>query len=342
MFLSKNTIFVFLCLFGILFQGKTENIDGTIEFSDGTKWQGKIQFPKIFKVHDKNQLQSISSEKIQEIQFSVEKKEMTQAFWFPEPGKPTQEKSGSPYPVIHLRSFFVFWDGSQKQGHLYTTVLYLTKEEQTKKLILFYKMRGKEKENWESVVYPKKIIIGKTKPTDVLQSSHSIEKTYLPCDVCLVSKQNFARCMLKQTEENFSVPEEYQQEGFFLAIQKQNRILVQWEKKGDKKTTILVQSAIPFVSDFFDDKKLLEVFQSKEDTIYSLMLLQRKSKTTLDAEKKYPWRMEIWRWKYDLDENRLMLASRQYFFRGILSKNEEAPCIQIEEDLLKKSFKEKP
>ncbi len=317
-----------------------EELYASIRFSNGTLWEGEIQLPVSFRIYEGKRLHAIPSKEIQEIEFSIEKKEMLQGFFFPEPGKPAQEKRGSFYPVLHLKASLAFWNGEKKQGHLYTAVLYLTREQKTEKLVLFYKMRGKEGEKFTDFVYPEKISIRKGKPDTSLAPEIRIRKEFFDSQICIISRQNLIRFSPESYRENFSIPMEHHQEGFFLAIQKQNQIFIEWPQKKEKKVILLVQDAIPLVQDFFDAKKLLDAWQSDENTIYSLMLLQRKAQTTLNSAKKYPWRLEIWRWKYDIEENRIMLAARQYFFRGILSDKEEPPDIHQQGSTTEKSFKE--
>ena len=337
MFTILFVFFFFLC------DLVSENLYGIIEFSDKTIFHGEIKLPASIRLHGKKQLQTIDSQEIQEIRFSMEKQEMLQAFWFPEPGKPDKEKSGNLYPVIYLGATISLLSGEKREGHLYTTVLYLTQEDKTKKLVLFYKMRGKEGESFENIVYPQKIVFQKTKPAVSSQISVSVSKAFLSSQISLITRPDFVRFSPEIDKGKFWIPLEHKKEGFFLAIYKHNQIFIQWPFPEDKPNMALVQTSLAFVQDFFDQNKLLSVWQSKEDTIYSLMLLQRKAKTTYNAKRKYPWRLEIWRWKYDVEEKRLMLAAREYFFRGILSEKEEPPVILLQESLTeKKSFKEEP
>jgi hypothetical protein len=63
--------------------------------------------------------------------------------------------------------------------------------------------------------------------------------------------------------------------------------------------------------------------------VYSAMMLVRRGPTTLDAEKSQPWRCEVWHWKYDEDEKKLLLAGRGYFFRGIIGRGEQPPAVKL-------------
>jgi hypothetical protein len=86
--------------------------------------------------------------------------------------------------------------------------------------------------------------------------------------------------------------------------------------------------------DFFDGKELLGVWHDEvAGNLYSLMLLHRKGGTTLGGAKSQPWRVSVWRWKYDPETNQLMLAGRGDLFRGIIGHGDALPAVKTSEKL---------
>jgi len=59
------------------------------------------------------------------------------------------------------------------------------------------------------------------------------------------------------------------------------------------------------------------------------MLLSRQGKTTLHKKASQPWRLEIWRWNYDAENQQLLLAGKGYLFRGIDPRNSVIPEISL-------------
>jgi hypothetical protein len=122
--------------------------------------------------------------------------------------------------------------------------------------------------------------------------------------------------------------------GFFLAVKTGDRLVVGWPKAAESNFTALVQAALPESEDFFDVRRLLGVFHDEQNAaLYSLMLSARKGNTTLAETRSQPWRLEIYRWKLDDDGQRVMLAGKGYFFRGIGAKNEPVPTVELSDKL---------
>jgi hypothetical protein len=87
------------------------------------------------------------------------------------------------------------------------------------------------------------------------------------------------------------------------------------------------------VRDFFDGRKLLGVWRDEATgELYTLAMLTRQGQTSLDAERSQPWRLEVFRWKEGEDQ-RLLLAGRGFFFRGILAKGVPPPPVRLSKEL---------
>jgi hypothetical protein len=92
-----------------------------------------------------------------------------------------------------------------------------------------------------------------------------------------------------------------------------------------------VSNALPLVTDFFDRRTLLAVYQDPaEDDVYSLALLTREGTTTLPGARAQPWQLVVWRWKREGDPPRLMLAGRGFLFRGISGRADPPPAISLD------------
>jgi hypothetical protein len=120
---------------------------------------------------------------------------------------------------------------------------------------------------------------------------------------------------------------------FFLAAKHGPTLLVGWPKTTDDKIAALIRRALTNSEDFFDDRRVLGAFPEPTNSeIYSLILAARKGKTTLDQTRSQPWRLELYRWKQD-EDGRVMLAGRNYFFRGIGARDEAPAAVELSEKL---------
>ena len=115
-----------------------------------------------------------------------------------------------------------------------------------------------------------------------------------------------------------------------MAVQNETGITVGWPADHDEAMAKLVRDALPDVRDFFDVLGLHGAWRDPvTGDVYSLMLLERRGATTLNAAQSQPWRCEVWRWKFEPEEKKLMVAGRNYFFRGIIARGAHAPAVTI-------------
>jgi hypothetical protein len=123
----------------------------------------------------------------------------------------------------------------------------------------------------------------------------------------------------------------------FMAVKTPCHLSVGWPANGDTGLVARVGQSLANDEDFFDSKKLLGVCRIGDD-VYSLLMLSRKRRTTLKEDESQPWRLEIWRWK-DNGE-RMMVACRGFFFRGIIAKQEEPPTVVLSPEIWATGFRD--
>jgi hypothetical protein len=134
-------------------------------------------------------------------------------------------------------------------------------------------------------------------------------------------------------------------EDFYLAVRKDGKYHVGWPASRDEKLFALARDHIERQRDFYNDKKLLGVMKSKDGReVLTLVNLRRRFAPTnfgdiggeWDRELGRivePWRLSIWRWKYDQANQELLLSSRGTFFRFIFLPEDPTPEAVISEEL---------
>ena len=304
---------------------------GIVQFSNGDTVAGQISLTPgaELKVIDGTTLRVLTLDKVQEIRLAPEEETLEQKWRFPVAGQTRKEKWGAPYPVRHLRATVVLGDGTVVAGHLYTTVLYVETPEKNQKVILEAKQRGLEGTTFQALVYPVSV-----KFTDAAAPTESVIRlqTGLPGTVVALTRG----ALIRLEANGDQLPSPFGAE-LFIAIQNTTGMTVGWPSSEhgqpadrDEALTKLVRAALPDVRDFFDALGLHGVWRDPATgDVYSLMLLERRGATTLNAEQSQPWRCEVWRWKYAEEEKRLMVAGRNYFFRGIVARGAPAPALTV-------------
>jgi len=304
------------------------NRTGQVQLSNGDIAEGTISLTQgsELKIYVGTTLKTLPLSLIQEILLEPEKETMERKWRFEEAGRTQKKYWGQPYPVREIRATITLADGTQFQGHLYTTVLYLEGSEQTTKIVLRAKDKGNEGQTFNDLIYPVRIaftdkaipIVGKI--TIKLAHSNATELVALTPGALL-------RIPARPTPD----AKEFQLTGLtmtnlFTAFKADSALQVTWPVNTDTGLTARVEQALNDARDFFDSKQLLGL-QRREDDIYALLMLSRRAQTSMDQEASQPWRLEIWRWKDNGD--RLMIAGRGYFFRGIIRKSEVPPVVVL-------------
>jgi len=170
-----------------------------------------------------------------------------------------------------------------------------------------------------------------------------------------VTKESLTPIPTKMTgSDDTCVVESAFGEEFYLAVRKDGKYIVGWPppatsggrpKEQDKKLFAIAHDHIQRQRDFYNSKELLGVLVSKDDReVLTLVSLRRKVAPTHFGEiggewdrelgtVVEPWRLSIWRWKYDRVNQELILSSRGTFFRIILLPKDPTPEVVISEKL---------
>jgi hypothetical protein len=277
-----------------------------------------------------------------------------------------KEYSGKPYPLRHLASTVIFNSDESRpsegrnetlQGHLYTVTVYLQTEEKTHRLVLRSSQRGEEGTTLDELVYVQRIkLLDEGKNIAAKVTVKFTDLHFGPKDaVQAVTKESLIPIPTKITESNDTcIVESAFGEDFYLAVRKDGKYIVGWPPPAtsggwpevqDKKLFALAQDHIKRQRDFYNDKNLLGVTTSEDGKeVLTLVSLRRKVAPTHFGEiggewdrelgtVVEPWRLSIWRWKYDRVNQELILSSRGTFFRIILLPKDSTPEVVISEKL---------
>ena len=305
-------------------------------------------------------VRNFTFEPIREIRIYPEKEEMRRSWKFIETTKYNEETgeadytpaakeySGRPYPLRYLAATVIFNSDESLQGHLYTATVYLKTKEKTHKLVLRSKQRGREGTSLDELVYISRIkLLDEGKNIAAKVNVKFSDMRFGPEDaVQAVTKESLTPIPTKMTEDDYTcVVESAFGEEFYLAARKDGKYIVGWPKVQDRKLFAIAQDHIKRHRDFYNDKKLLGVLALKgSNEVLTLVNLRRKVAPThfgkiggeWDRELGTvvePWRLSIWRWKYDRRNKELILSSRGTFFRVILLPENPTPEVVISEKL---------
>jgi hypothetical protein len=308
-------------------------------------------------------------EPVREIRFYPEKEEMRRSWKFIETTKynektgeadyspAAKEYTGRPYPLRYLAATVIFNSDESLQGHLYTVTVYLKAKEKTHRLVLRSKQRGGQGTTLDELVYVRRIkLLDEGKNIAAKVTVKFADMRFGPEDaVQAVTKESLTPIPTKITESNDTcVVESAFGEEFYLAVRKDRKYIVGWPppatsggrpEEQDKKLFAVAKDHIKRQRDFYNEKKLLGVTASKDGReVLTLVSLRRKVAPTHFGEiggewdrelgtVVEPWRLSIWRWKYDKANQELILSARGTFFRVILSPDDPTPEVVISEKL---------
>jgi hypothetical protein len=312
---------------------------GGVQFSNGDTLAGAISMTggAEFTLHIGDQLRTIPLAQVQEIRLVPEQEEMAQKWRFVEAGQARKQTEGKPYPLRQLRASVVLAGNQVLTGHLYTTALYVEGPENTAKVVLLAKQRGKEGESLESLVYPARVwFTDPAAPSEKgVQLKFNVSGAARFAELAALTHGGLIRLEGEKAGQanEFRLPPPYGQ-ALFLAVKTGDRITVGWPGEPNQALAELVKKTLPLAGDFFDERKVLGVYHDQPNSdLYALVLFWRKGTTTLAEQRSQPWRVGVLRWKYEPAGPRLMLAGQGYFFRGIVAKNQAVPTVELSAQL---------
>ena len=343
-------------------------LTGKISLTPGRSF--KLNIPKAGKLKTKDmvtgedvqygKVRRFTFGPVREIRFYPEKEEMRRNWKFVETTKYNEETaeadyspaakeySGQPYPLRYLAATVIFNSDESLQGHLYTATVYLKTKEKTNRLVLRSKQRGGQGTTLDELVYVRRIkLLDEGKNIAAKVNVKFSDMHFGPEDaVQAVTKESLTPIPTKITESNDTcVVESAFGEEFYLAVRKDGKYIVGWPKEQDKKLFAIAHDHIQRQRDFYNDKTLLGITTSEDGKeVLTLVSLRRKVAPTHFGEiggewdrelgtVVEPWRLSIWRWKYDRVNQELILSSRGTFFRIILLPENPTPEVVISEKL---------
>ena len=297
---------------------------------------------------------------VSEIRFHPEREEIRQNWKFIETTKYDEKTAvadftpakkefwGETYPLRYLASEVVFSSGETIAGHLYSTVLYLETEAKTIRIILRSKQRGDKGTKMDDLIYVTRIKMldaGKDIAANITVKFAGM--TFEPNDVVqAVTRDSLTPVPTERGDDpgTFIVKSAFG-EDFYLAVKKGEKCYVGWPRTQDKRLFAVAESHVKRQRDFYNDKKLLGVLKSADgrEVLTLLNLRRRFAPTNFGAiggewDKELgtivePWRLSIWRWKYDPVNQDMLLSARGTFFRLIFLPEHPTPEAEISDEL---------
>ena len=343
-------------------------LTGRIALTSGRKFKlnipeaGKLKTTDMVTGEDVQygKVRQFTFEPVSEIRFYPSREEIRQNWKFIETTKydektavadytPAQKAFwGETYPLRYLSSTVIFSSGETLEGQLYSVTIYLETEEKTHRFVLRSKQRGKKGTKLEEMVYITKIKMldeGKNIAANITVKFAGM--TFGPNDlVQAVTRDSLTPVPTERSEspDTFVVKSTFG-EDFYLAVRKDGKYHVGWPDSRDEKLFALARDHIERQRDFYNDKKLLGVMKSKDGReVLTLVNLRRRFAPTnfgdiggeWDRELGRivePWRLSIWRWRYDQANRELLLSSRGTFFRFIFLPEDPTPEAVISGEL---------
>jgi hypothetical protein len=305
-------------------------------------------------------VRNFTFEPVREIRFYPEKEEMRRSWRFIETtdyneetaeadySPAAKEYSGKPYPLRYLAATVIFNSDETLQGHLYTSTVYLKTKEKRHRVVLRSKQRGEKGISLGDLVYVSRIkLLDEGKDIAARVYVKFSDMCFGPEDaVQAVTKESLTPIPTKMTEKDDTCAVESAfGEEFYLAVRKDGKYVVGWPEEQAKDLFKVAADHIKRQRDFYNDKKLLGVTFGKDGKeVLTLVSLRRRVAPThfgkiggeWDRELGTvvePWRLSIWRWKYDRRNQELILSSRGTFFRVIFLPENPTPDVVISEKL---------
>ena len=297
---------------------------------------------------------------VSEIRFHPEREEIRQKWKFVEKTKYDEKTAvadfsparkefwGKTYPLRYLVSEVIFTSGEIIAGHLYSTVLYLETEARTIRIVLRSKQRGDEGTKMDDLIYVTRIkMLDQGKDIAANVTVKFAGMTFEPNDVVqAVTRDSLTPVPTERGDEAgaFIVKSTFG-EDFYLAVKKGEKCLVGWPRTQDRKLFALAEDHLKRQRDFYNDKKLLGVSKSADGKeVLTLVNLRRRFAPThfgsiggeWDKDLQTivePWRLSIWRWKYDPVNEDMLLSGRGTFFRRIFLPEHPTPGAEVSHEL---------
>ncbi len=309
---------------------------GEIAFSDGTVLAGRICTSPghPLRVHSGARVREIALDQVAEIRFHPVREEMHQAWRFVTAGQTRKQRSGAPYPVRHLEAQVVLADGTVVQGHLFTTVLYVDDGQDVDKVIVKAKQRGDPDTALADLTYPTHVRFAQA-PAEAASGEVRVRLVGPHADAAPELAALGLPDLVRLPARADAAPGTYRMPAplgarLVFAARTEEALLVGWPENGTEDLRARVEAAVGMAKDFFDTRRVLGVHVGEEgEAVYALVLLHRTEQVTLRAEKNHPWRLGAWRFQADPQADKLLLAGRGVWFRGLVAAHAAPPRVRI-------------
>jgi len=296
---------------------------------------------------------------IRDIQFYPEREEVRRQWRFIETTDYNEETAeadyspaekeyrGEPYPVRYLAAIVNFESGESLQGHLYTVTVYLKTKGKTRRWVLRSKQRGGQGESLDDLVYVRRIRLLDERKDMAAEVEVTLAGLELgPEDaVQALTRESLTPVPTEITGKDTCVVASTFGEDFYLAMRRDGKHVVGWPAKQNAELMALAQDHLDRTRDFYNERQLLGVLLANDGReLLTLVNLRRRVAPTnfgriggeWDKERGAlvePWRLSIWRWKYDRVNRELILSARGTFFREIFLPKDPTPDVELSEAL---------
>lgn len=312
-----------------------------VEWSDGRRWEGRIETDPDarLELHDGRQVHAWPLAEIAGIVFTPATQRMERAWHFVEAGRTAKEFSGDPYPTMELEAGVTLRDGTGLRGHLATTVLYLTAGGHTEKLVVKYKLRGRERQTMAELAYPSRITLGAEPAAapagGVAGAVVRVAGVGPSAELAAASRERMTVAgVRRRSADGFGVV--LDGGDAVAAVRDGGRLLAGWGGELADEPRRRIEQALRDLRDFLDTRSLLAGAQDAGDptTCHTLLLLSRSGRTTLAATASLPWHLEIWKWRLGAGTNDITAVSRCTLFRGIRGPQDPLPAVVVVPELI--------
>jgi hypothetical protein len=315
-------------------------------WSDGECWEGRLQGSGQgdLRFHDGARLWQLRTEHLAALDWHPVTQRMERAWRFLEAGQTAREETGEPYPTLDLQCTATLQDGSGLSGHLLTTVFYLEQGDQTRKILVRKKLRGKPGETPADVRYPVRFVFdAPARPGRRVCRVTVAGATHAGSEIALVTALPATTAMPVKRLPDGSFLCEVAGASCVWALRTGASIAVGWREAVSPALRARLEKALTHdLRDFFDQRRLLGVStNAPSETVLSLVLFSREGTTTLGGAKTQPWRLEVCRWRLSADGQN-QFAARAVLFRGIRGPDETLPRITLHPELDALRIEEQP
>ena len=328
---------------GLVDEARAEGRAGVVEWSDGRSQAGAISLTpgSFIRLFDGQQQTSLRLEDVVELTVTIEKEELAEGFFFPEPGKAAKEKTGEVFPVRYFQTRLTMGDGRLITGHVFTTVFYLETAENTEKVVLLAKQTGLNRQKLTDVVYPTSIRFN-VPPASAAAARIDLKLAELPEVRRIVAVVKPALGFLRADQEagsktSWTVPSG-DPAGVIFAAECADGLHVAWPapKPEDAPAQQAVTATLQVMDDFYDTRTLLaSTFDAETGDVYGIVYMRRVGKSHGMKADTQPWSVVVLHWQFEPEEKKATLLNRVTLATGRKATTAEAPRVFAEAGLLK-------